>query len=243
MVSMIDIIAFDGDDTLWHNETIYARAEKRFQELLAPYGGDDGAVDALFETEMANLPTYGYGLKSFALSMIETAIRVTSGRIAGRDILQIIDLVKEMKQIPVQLLDGVAEVIPALSASHTLMIVTKGDLFDQETKVARSGLAPYFAHVEIVADKKADVYRALLAKHQIEPQRFLMVGNSLRSDVLPVLEVGAHAVHIPYHVTWAHEAVTLQPGEAGGYVELEHIGLLPELLTRLAPRQWPTTKH
>jgi putative hydrolase of the HAD superfamily len=231
---VIDVIAFDGDDTLWHNETVYAQAEKRFEELLAPYGGDDEVVDALFETEMANLPTYGYGLKSFALSMIETAIRVTNGRIKGWDIQQIIDLLKEMKQTPVQLLDNVMEVIPALAKSHTLMLVTKGDLFDQETKITRSGLAPYFAYVEIVADKTPDVYRALLEKHQIDPQRCLMVGNSLRSDILPVVAVGAHAVHIPYHVTWAHEAVTLQPGETGGYVELEHIGLLPHLLTSFA---------
>jgi putative hydrolase of the HAD superfamily len=231
---VIDVIAFDGDDTLWHNETLYAQAEKRLEELLAPYGGDDGVVDALFETEMANLPTYGYGLKGFALSMIETAIRVTNGRIEGRDIQQIIDLLKEMKQTPVQLLDNVVEVIPALAKSHTLMLVTKGDLFDQGTKIVRSGLASYFAHVEIVADKTPDVYRALLTKHQIDPQRFLMVGNSLRSDILPVLAVGGHAVHIPYHITWAHEAVTLQPGETGGYVELERIGLLPDLLTHFA---------
>jgi putative hydrolase of the HAD superfamily len=231
---VIDVIAFDADDTLWHNEILYSQAQQRFQDLLAPYGGDDGLLDSLFEIELANLPTYGYGIKGFALSMIETAIRVTDGRIEGWDVQKIIDLAKEMKRAPVQLLDHVAEVIPALSASHRLMLITKGDLFDQEAKIARSGLAPYFAHVEVVADKTLDVYRSLLEKYRIDPARFLMVGNSLRSDILPALSFGANAVHIPYQVTWAHEVVPVQPAGPAGYLELEHIGLLPNLVKRLS---------
>jgi putative hydrolase of the HAD superfamily len=233
MTMQIDVIAFDADDTLWHNETLYADAQSRFQELLAAYDGDHAVLDELYETEMANLPCFGYGIKSFALSMIETAIKISGGEITAREIQGIIDMAKEMKQAPVSLLERVEEVIRALSGSHRLMLITKGDLLDQERKVAYSGLAPYFEHVEIVTEKTDDVYRALLAKHQIAPERFVMVGNSLRSDILPVVSLGARAVHIPYHLTWAHEIVPVHPDGAAGYAELEHIGLLPELVGRL----------
>ncbi len=227
---MIEVIAFDADDTLWHSEKLYLSVQQEFQALLAPYCGDDGVMDALYETEVGNLPYYGYGIKGFTLSMIETAIRVTDGRIAARQIQTIIDLAKEMRQSPVQLLPHVAEVVPLLSASYRLVLVTKGDLFDQEAKIANSGLAPCFDHVEIVTDKTTDVYRTLLAKHRIDPRGFLMVGDSLRSDILPVVALGARAVHIPYPITWAHEAVPVPSGEASGYDELEHIGLLPDLI-------------
>lgn len=230
---MIDIVAFDADDTLWHNETLYYQTQRRFQELLAPYRGDDGVLDALYKTEMANLRLYGYGIKSFALSMIETAIRVTEGEVSGQDIQRIVDLAKEMQQAPVQLLDNVAEVIQALSAVYPLMVITKGDLFDQEAKIARSGLAAHFSIVEVVTDKTPDVYRALLTKHQINPRRFLMVGNSLRSDILPVVSLGAHAVHIPYHITWEHETVLMEVDSTAEYQVLEHIGLLLGYVARV----------
>ena len=229
----IDVIAFDADDTLWHNETLYSDAQQRFQALLVSYHGDNGVLDELYETEMANLPYYGYGIKSFTLSMIETAIRISRGQIAAREIQEIIDIAKEMKQAPVSLLDHVKEVIQALSESYRLMLITKGDLLDQERKIAHSGLASYFDHVEVLTEKTADVYRALLAKHGIMAERFIMVGNSLRSDILPVVSLGARAVHIPYHLTWAHETVPVRPDEALGYVELEHIGLLPELVGQM----------
>ena len=230
-----EVIAFDADDTLWHNEIHYARAQQRLQALLAPYRGDDGLVDELYRTEMANLAMFGYGLKSFGLSMIETAIRVTRGRIQAGDVDQILDLVKEMKRAPVELLEHVAEVIPTLARSHTLMVITKGDLLDQEDKMGRSGLAPYFCHVEVVSAKTEEVYRALLRKHQIPPQRFLMVGNSLRSDVLPVVALGGHGVHIPYAITWQHEQASATSRELDQpYVHLEHVGLLPGYLERLA---------
>jgi putative hydrolase of the HAD superfamily len=230
---VIDVIAFDADDTLWHSESLYLQAQQKLQELLVPYHGDNGVVDALNETEMGNLPYYGYGIKGFTLSMIETAIRVTDAQIEGRDIQRIIDLAKEMLGAPVQLLDHVAEVIPVLSESYPLMVITKGDLFDQEAKVARSGLASHFGAVEVVSDKTPDVYRALLDKHHLDPGRFLMVGNSLRSDILPVVSLGAGAVHIPYHITWEHEKVPVGASEAADYLVIEHIGLLLELVTRL----------
>lgn len=230
---MIDLIAFDADDTLWHNETVYQATEARFEEILAPYSHDGRARAELFQTEMRNLATYGYGLKSFGLSMIETAIRVSGGRVRADEIGQIVELVKGMARTPVQLLDGVGEVVAELAAAHRLMLITKGDLLDQERKLAQSGLTPFFDHVEIVSDKNAAVYRRVLAGHGIEPQRFLMVGNSLKSDVLPVVEMGGHAVHIPYHVTWAHETVDPREETPSGYVELAQIGLLPRFVARL----------
>jgi putative hydrolase of the HAD superfamily len=230
MASVIEAIGFDADDTLWHSETLYYHVQQEFQALLAPYCGDDGVMDELNETEMGNLPYWGYGIKGFTLSMIETAIRVTGGEIGARQIQRIIELAKEMKRAPVRLLPHVAEVVPALSESHRLMLITKGDLFDQEAKIASSGLALHFDHVEIVTDKTPDVYGTLLGKHRIEPRCFLMVGNSLRSDILPVVALGARAVHIPYPITWIHEDAPVQGGEGSGYVELEHIGLLPDLI-------------
>ena len=152
---------------------------------------------------------------------------------AASAIQGIIDIAKEMKQAPVRLLDHVEEVIQELSESHRLMLVTKGDLLDQERKILQSGLASCFDHIEVVTDKTAEIYRALLAKHSIPPERFIMVGNSLRGDILPVVSLGARAVYIPYHLTWAHEAVPVHPDKAAGYLELDHSGLLPELVGRL----------
>lgn len=233
-MSPIELIAFDADDTLWHNEHLYKRAEDRLGQLLAPYGVDGRAGEELFATEMRNLSHYGFGLKSFALSMIETAIHLSGGRVQGQEIQRIIDLAKEMIDTPVELLDGVRDVVAALATSHRLMVITKGDLLDQERKLAQSGLAAYFAHVEIVSDKSEDVYRRLLAQYQVASRRFLMVGNSLRSDVLPVVALGGHAVHIPYHTTWAHETMDLPEELPQGYVELPHIGRLPQIVAQLS---------
>jgi putative hydrolase of the HAD superfamily len=239
---VIDVIAFDADDTLWHSESLYSQTQQEFQNVLAPYCRDDGVVHVLYETEMRNILYYGYGIKSFALSMIETAIQMTDGQISSRDILRIVDLGKEMLRAPVELLDHVAEVVPVLADAYPLMVITKGDLLDQESKVARSGLSDYFDVIEVVSDKTSDVYRALLSKYQIEPGRFLMVGNSLKSDILPVLSLGARAVHIPYHITWAFEKVPEGSEEVAEYPELEHMGLLLDLVASLGPGDataWP----
>jgi putative hydrolase of the HAD superfamily len=165
--------------------------------------------------------------------MIETAIELTDGQITGKVIQQIIDFAKAMVHAPVELLDHVGDVVPRLAERYSLMLLTKGDLFDQESKLARSGLAEHFRYVEIVSDKTATSYRALFERYQIEPARFLMVGNSLRSDILPVTSLGARAVYIPYHLTWAHETVAGHDPQQHDYVELEHIGMLPELLEQL----------
>jgi putative hydrolase of the HAD superfamily len=235
---MIDVIAFDADDTLWHNETIFVMTQDKFRALLTPYVEGELTEQKLFETEMRNLRYFGYGIKSFTLSMIETAIELTEGRIPGGEIRAIIEFAKAMTEHPVELLDHVAEVIPLLAERYTLMLITKGDLFDQESKLAKSGLGEHFAQIEIVSDKTPEIYRRIFTKHQIDPQRFLMVGNSLRSDILPVVEAGGRAVYIPYHYTWAHEVVTSPETEHKGYVELEHVGLLLERIEGLVGTHW-----
>ena len=231
---MIDVIAFDADDTLWHNEIHYSWAQERLEDVLAPYHRDGDLRDRLYETELGNMTIYGYGTKAFGLSMIETAVKLAGGEIKGDDILQIIRVVKTMLQSPVELLDHVADVIPALAARHKLIVITKGDLHDQERKIARSGLAPFFAYVEVVSDKTVETYRSLFDRLQIEPRTLLMVGNSLRSDILPVVALGGCAVHIPYAITWQHEHVpAVEADSVEGYVELEHMGLLPDYVDRL----------
>jgi putative hydrolase of the HAD superfamily len=229
----LDLIALDADDTLWHNETMFSMTQEKFMELLAGPHSPEQLQHKLYETELRNLNNFGYGVKGFTLSMIETAIEVTGGQVSGKVIQQIIDFAKAMVHAPVELLDHVDEVVPELAASYPLMLLTKGDLFDQESKLARSGLAEHFRYVEVVSDKTITSYHALLDRYQIAPERFLMVGNSLRSDILPVTSLGGRAVYIPYHLTWAHETVDDHDSQQHSYVELEHIGLLPELLERL----------
>jgi putative hydrolase of the HAD superfamily len=231
-MSRFEVIAFDADDTLWHNERLYVQAQARFKKLLSPYHSPEWIDERLYQAELRNLGHFGYGIKGFALSMIETAIELTEGRISGAEIQSIIDIAKGMLSAEVELLEYVPEVIPRLGQRSPLMLVTKGDLRDQEIKIARSGLAQHFQHVEIVSEKNPASYRALLQRHAILPERFLMVGNSLRSDILPVLEIGGSAVFIPYSYTWGHEAAEPPVGQPG-YYHLEHIGLLPELLERL----------
>lgn len=230
---MLEWIAFDADDTLWHNESLYNMTEARFAQLLSPYIDPANVSERLYQTEQRNLHFYGYGVKSFTLSMIETAIELSGGQIRGSEIQQIIDFARWMLKEPVQLLPGVAETVSRLAHSYRMMVITKGDLFDQETKVARSGLADYFERVEVVSEKDAATYRELLRRHSIAPDTFLMVGNSVRSDVLPVVELGGQAVHIPYHITWQHEVVVEPAGQPQDYFVLDHIDQLPDLLARI----------
>ena len=205
---MLRTLAFDADDTLWHNEMHYVETQEAFRDLLRAYH-DDAWIDArLHDTEMRNLGHYGYGIKGFTLSMIETALELTEERLDGAGIRRVVELGKAMLSKPVEPLPGVAEVLRELAVSFDLMLITKGDLFDQETKLVRSGLGAHFSKVEIVSEKDEATYAAILARHDLAPQAFTMVGNSVRSDILPVLALGARAVHIPYALTWAHEAVT-----------------------------------
>jgi len=225
----IDVIGFDADDTLWHTEPVYSLTEKKFITLLSAHHERADIVARLYKTEIRNLEHFGYGIKGFTLSMFETAIELTAGDIQGREIQQIIDYARETLRAPVNLLEHVAATVETLAASHKLILITKGDLFDQESKIARSGLASCFAHVEVVTEKDKATYEAVLRRRGIDPATFLMVGNSLRSDVLPVVELGGRAVQIPYATTWAHETLS-EPLDADRYHELPHIGLLPQLV-------------
>lgn len=232
-MSIFDVIAFDADDTLWHNERFYLDAQNRFTQLLSHYHKPEWINERLYQTEIRNLQHFGYGIKAFALSMIETAVELTEGRISGQDIQTLIDLAKEMLSIDIQLLNYVENTIPQLANKYKLMVITKGDLLDQETKVARSGLEQYFQHVEIVSQKTRESYERILKRYLIAPERFLMVGNSLRSDILPILELGGQAVYIPYETTWLHEVADLPPDGQTGFYKLEHMGQLPVLLEEL----------
>lgn len=232
-MSRFDVIAFDADDTLWHNERLFVKAQATFKQLLAQYHSPEWIEERLFQAEMRNMQHFGYGIKAFALSMIETAVELTEGRIAGRDIQSIIDLAKAMLAADIELFEHAAATLESLADTYALMVITKGDLRDQELKVARSGLAPRFRHIEIVSDKSLESYDRLLQRHGILPERFLMVGNSLRSDILPVLALGASAVYVPNELTWAYERAETPPAGQQGYYEIEHLGLLPALLREI----------
>ena len=223
-------VAFDADDTLWHNEDLFQDVQRQYEELLSPWADRTAVDDLLHEIQMSNLPRFGYGVKSFTLSMIEAAVRISGGEIDAGRITTIIGYAKRLLDRPVELIDGVEEVLDALG-HHRLMVITKGDVHDQLSKVAASGLAERFWRVEVVADKDATVYGDLLERHGIDPARFVMVGNSLRSDVLPVMELGGTAVHIPYHVTWRHE-----DDHEGHGVEVPTLEALRELPALL--RSW-----
>ena len=201
------VIAFDADDTLWANEHYFQATEHQFSAFLEDFLPQHAVSKELFQTEIKNLPLYGYGIKGFMLSMVETAIRVSNGTIDAKSIEQIIGFGKEMLEKPVELLDGVEEVLRALHGKYRLVVATKGDLLDQERKLKKSGLEHYFHHIEIMSEKDVPTYAKLIRHLDVAPAEFTMIGNSLKSDILPVLELGGHGIHVPYHVTWAMEHV------------------------------------
>lgn len=205
MIENIKIIAFDADDTLWINEPYFQEAEKQFCALLEDYFPQHTISRELFKTEMKNLDLYGYGIKGFMLCMIETIARVSDEKASLKLVSKVIELGHELLEKPIELLPGVEETLEQLSGKYSLVVATKGDLLDQERKLKKSGLLDYFHHIEIMSEKKASDYKKLMKQLDCFPEQFLMLGNSLKSDVLPVLESGAMAAHIPYHVTWSHE--------------------------------------
>lgn len=229
-----DVIAFDGDDTLWHNEPIFSMTQNRFRRLMSAYVEEPVVEERLLAIEMRNLRIFGYGIKGFVLSMIETAIEISDQRADAGTIQTIIDFGKEMLAHPVELLDGVRGVIEELSPHYRLLVVTKGDLFDQESKLARSGLADLFWRIEIVSEKDEAVYHRIMRTHHIAPEEFVMVGNSIRSDILPVVATGATAVYVPYHMTWIHERAEL-PKDMGS--QIHTLSAITELPGLLAARQ------
>jgi putative hydrolase of the HAD superfamily len=211
------VIAFDADDTLWHNENILWSAEQKFQQVLLHSISPEELSQRLYQTEMRNLSLFGYGAKGFVLSMIETAIEVTNGRISTSDIHTLLGFAKEIIQHPVRLLDNAHEVISELSRDYRLILISKGELFHQEQKIASSGLADYFSAVEIVSQKNEGMYLSVFAKHNIAVGKVIMVGNSLLSDINPILKLGAHAIHIPYEITWQHERLEGPDASNGHY--------------------------
>lgn len=206
-LSKIKAIAFDADDTLWENETLFREAERHFCILLKDFIDEGECNRLLYEVEMKNLPLYGYGIKPFTLSLIEAAITFSKGKLPISVIEKIIDLGREMLEAPVVLIDGIENTLRQLNHSYKLIMATKGDLLDQERKLIKSGLEPHFHHIEIVSDKTPKQYLKLVHHLDLSPEEFLMVGNSIKSDILPVLEIGGHGFHIPFHTTWEHEMV------------------------------------
>ena len=204
----IKVIAFDADDTLWINEPYFQETEKKFCALLEDYLPHHSTSQELFKTEIANLSLYGYGVKGYILSMIEAALRITNNTLNVVITEKIIQYGKELLERPIEMLEGVEDVLKALSGKYRLVVATKGDLLDQERKLKKSGIEHYFHHTEIMSDKQERDYIKLIKHLDIPPSAFLMIGNSLKSDVLPVLAVGGHGIHVPYHTTWAHEQVS-----------------------------------
>jgi len=228
-------LGFDADDTLWHNEGLFSAAHAKFHALLAAHH-DAATVDrALYATELRNLPLYGYGAKGFTLSAIETAIELTAGRVSSAELRELIALGREILAHPVELLDAVPDVLTSLAASgHRMILITKGDLQHQERKIAESGLAPHFLATEVVSEKDDATYRRVLARYGLDPTRFLMIGNSLKSDIAPILRLGGLAAHIPYHLTWEHERLAAPPEAPGRFFTLESLRELPSLVANLA---------
>ena len=226
----IQIVAFDADDTLWHNEPLYAATTSRFRELLAAYHSPEWIEQRLYETEIRNLRHYGYGIKSFALSMIETAIELTESRITAAEIREILQFGRAMLDAPVRLIDGARDVVVRLSESFKLIIVTKGDLLDQESKLARSGLGDCFSDMEVVSDKSRITYEQVCSRNGVEPSELVMIGDSLRSDVLPAIVAGCRAIHVPYATPWQHEVVADEDIEGQEFLRADGIRMVPDLI-------------
>ena len=232
MANRITAIGFDADDTLWQNEQFFQMTQGRFAELLADYAAPDHLAERLEAAERRNLGHYGFGIKGFVLSMIETAIEVTGERVPARVIRQIVEAGQEMLAHPIHLIDGAAAAVEALAPGYTLVLVTKGDLLDQERKLAQSGLGEMFDAVEIVSDKTPATYSAAFARHGTGAEAALMVGNSLKSDVIPALAAGAWGVHVPHDLTWSFERAE-PPVAHPRFVEIDGLAALPDLVARL----------
>ena len=231
---MIDWIGFDADDTLWKNEEYYLEGREQFLQILQIYGLEEKDIENFDHFEVENIKYFGYGVMSFVLSMIEIAIELTEETIHPRDIQQLIRLAKQMLSDEVEVFPGVPELLEELSARFPLMLITKGDLLHQRRKFEASGLAHYFQRIEVVSDKSPAVYREILERHKIDPRNFLMIGNSLRSDILPVLDLGGWAVHLLDHPTWSHEDDPLKEIQQERFLEVNGISQVKEKLEGLA---------
>jgi putative hydrolase of the HAD superfamily len=225
----LKIIAFDADDTLWDNELYFRETEDRFCELFEDYLPQHSVARELLQVELKNISLYGYGIKAFMLSMIETAINITDKKVNAEVIEKIIGFGQELLNKPVHLIDGVEGVLKSLKPKYRLVLATKGDLLDQERKLKKSGLIDYFHHIEIMSEKKEADYSKLMKHLDIQPAELMMIGNSLKSDILPVLNLGGYAIHIPYHVTWAHEHIDSEIN----HDNFKQVGSISEVLNYL----------
>lgn len=226
----VEVVAFDADDTLWVNEPFFRESERRFCALVAPWAGAEEAVERLYAREVANMPLYGYGVKACVLSMVETALELGGERLPAAVVGELLALGRDQLRRPVELLPGVRETLRRLQGRYRLAVVTKGDLLDQRRKLRLSGLAPCFDAVEVMADKDEAAYGEVMRRLGVAPGAFLMVGNSLRSDVLPVVALGGRAVHIPFGETWRHEEVDPAALAPYDFPVLERIDELAPLL-------------
>lgn len=233
---MIETIAFDADDTLWENESLYIKIQEQLAALLAAYGTQEEILAALYQVEMKNMPLYGYGIKAFGLSLIETAISISQEKISAVEIKTILNMVNHMLTYTLPVYPGVESTLQVLSKKYPLMMITKGDLLDQEMKITRSGLRGYFRHIEVVAKKETDTYQTIMEKHHINPGSFLMVGNSLRSDVLPVVSLGGIGVLYVNEVSWAHENEIDPAHQELAYHSIHSLPELIPLLDQLNPQ-------
>lgn len=227
----LTLIAFDADDTLWHNERFFQLTQARFAELLADYADRDHLMDRLLEAERRNIRHYGYGIKGFVLSMIETALDVTNDRVPARVIRELVAAGQDMLAHPIELLPHARTAVEAAAETHAVALITKGDLIDQERKLAQSGLGDLFDEVEIVSEKDADTYRAIFQRLGHAPDRVMMVGNSIRSDVVAPIQAGAWGVHVPHGLVWDIERAEIPSGHPR-FLEVEHLGQLPALFHR-----------
>ncbi|OJU08580.1 MAG: HAD family hydrolase [Clostridiales bacterium 43-6] len=227
----IKLIGFDADDTLWVNEPNYQHVEIKFCSLLSEFLDEENISEELLKTEKQNIELYGFGAKGFMLSLIETALRVSKNKVSNQTINEIIKLGKELIDKPVELIEGVENVLNELSQKYKLIVATKGDLLDQERKSKKSGIEKYFHHIEIMSDKKEENYKTLFDRLEIRPENFLMVGNSFKSDILPVVNLGGYGVYIPYHVIWQHEKIEEAPIDLNGHVkQIDNITELMKLV-------------
>ncbi len=224
----IKYIAFDADDTLWDNEPFYRALEHVFNEIMLDKMTAEKSSAELYKTEVANLPLLGYGAKAYTLSILETALRLSNDTLPAASVRRILDAGKQLTDSPLVLLDNVEEVLKALAPKYKLILATKGDLLDQERKLKKSRLEKYFHHIEIMSDKQTGDYKKLFQHLDIEANEFLMIGNSMRSDIFPVVELGGYAIHIPYHTTWVHEKMDDVDLPDDRFIEIDSLLSIPE---------------
>jgi len=228
--SKIKVISFDADDTLWQNENLFRETEQKFCRLMTPYAVKENAIKVLWETEVKNIPVYGYGIKAFTLDMLEAALKISKNKLTAKETQKIITLGKNLIKGPIVLLEGAENTLKKLSKKYKLIITTKGDLLEQENKIYRSGLLKYLRHIEVMSEKDTKSYVRLLKELNVKPQEFLMVGNSVKSDILPVLALGANAVFIPSRFTWFYEDGDANKIPAENYLKLQNISQLSDFL-------------